>query len=86
MTQTVSDAQPWPMLQRFDYLIRKRELSNKEIDKLACDDKDRSVGENQHLHRSATLWALRQLTGKDAGPRSEDWSRELKAATPAKGP
>jgi hypothetical protein len=84
MTLPVSGAQPWLMLQRFDYLTRKRELSKKEIDKLALDDKDRSVGEN--LHRSATLWALRQLTGKDAGPRSEDWSRELQAATPNKRP
>ena len=79
ITQTVLNAQPWPERQRFDYLVRKRELSKKEIEEIGAADKERSVGEDHH--RAAAPWALRQLTGKDAGQRSEDWYRELRATS-----
>ena len=62
ITQTVLNAQPWPERQRFDYLVRKRELSKKEIEEIGAADKERSVGEDHH--RAAALWRYVNSRGR----------------------
>jgi hypothetical protein len=72
LLQPVPDPGKWPRLQRFDYLIRNRELSDDEV---AClPDVPGPAGKPaSYPQRDAVLWALRQLTGEDAGDNSEDW-------------
>jgi len=75
--QPVSGADPWPAMQRFDYLTRKREATKDEIKRLSSAKEDKAPP--AYLQRSAVLWALRELTGEDVGDRSEDWYRALAA-------
>lgn len=74
--QAVADAHPWPEMQRFDFLVRKRELTDKEVvafqEQLATND----PGRPSPYHRAA-LGALRELTGRDAAPTAEAWRRLL---------
>jgi hypothetical protein len=73
--QPVPDADPWPTMQRFDYLTRKRELTKEEVKSLPPPKDEKAPP--AYPQRLAVLWALRQLTGDDAGDRSEDWYRAL---------
>ena len=72
--QPVADAHPWPEMQRFDFLVRTRPLTEAEArayrEKL---DHPRQLSPYQR----ATLTALRELTGKDAEPTAEAWRRLL---------
>jgi hypothetical protein len=77
VTQVVSGAHPWPHLQRFDYLIRKRELSADEVKRLGPPGVDRAGKPASYPQRDAVLWALCELTGLDVGDRSEDWYQLL---------
>jgi hypothetical protein len=85
LLQPVSGAAPWPAVQRFDYLTRRRELTEKEVASLgAVKDGALGVGPAQkqsvpalYPQRQAVLWALRELTGEEAGDRTEDWYRAL---------
>jgi hypothetical protein len=73
--QPVDNADPWPALQRFDYLTRLRELGPDEP-----RDTTGAVAAGQargYPQRDAVLAALRGVTGKDAGGRREDWERVL---------
>jgi hypothetical protein len=76
--QYVADPGKWPNYQRFDYLIRKRELHPDEV---ACVEPvkpscwlEPSVSYPQ---REAVLWALRELTGANVGDRTGDWYQFL---------
>lgn len=61
-------------LQRFDYLVRTREATEKE--QLISYGEGTSPKEvPSYSQREAILFALRKLTGKDLGPRTEDWRR-----------
>jgi hypothetical protein len=75
--EAVTDANPWPEMQRFDFLVRTRSLTDdaaaESRTKLAAESTDRP----SPYHRSA-LAALRELTGKDAAPTAEAWRRLLK--------
>jgi HEAT repeat protein len=55
--------------QRFDYMIRTRRLSTTEAKLL----KDRLDDGTSYPQRDAVLFALRELTGKDAGTTTEAW-------------
>lgn len=79
----VEKAAPWPEMQRHDYFRRTRELTSEEVEaqlaKVLTSWAD-PLGWNEpafYPQREAVLFALRALTGKDAGPRSEDWRRLL---------
>jgi hypothetical protein len=72
----VSDAHPWPDMQRFDFLVRTRELSPAEA-KTYCEDQE--PGRLSPYHRSA-LYALRELTGRDTEPTAAAWRKLLKLA------
>jgi hypothetical protein len=55
--------------QRFDYVLRTRILSRKQFEVLEKMVADRP----SYPQRDAVLFALRELTGKDAGPTTEAW-------------
>ncbi len=78
--QPVANHDEWPKFQRFDYLIRTRELDFNEL-------KLRTIQEpSSYPQREAVLYALRQLTGKDAGDCAKDWRQALKGTGLAKSP
>jgi hypothetical protein len=54
---------------RFDFLVRTRPLTSQELRLL----KKQPELHPAHRQRETVLFALRQLTGQDAGPRSEEW-------------
>lgn len=74
--QAVGDASPWPEMQRFDFLVRTRELTEQEAatyrQKLTTGDS----GRLSPYHRAA-LAALRELTGRDTAPTPEAWRQLL---------
>jgi hypothetical protein len=71
----VSDAGEWPRVQRFDFMIRKRELTADEVAELKKSGPSKA---KTYPQRDAVLWTLRQLTGHDYGERSEDWYDNLR--------
>jgi hypothetical protein len=71
--QPVVRPEPWPASQRFDYLVRTRPAAVDELTALLA----RRDGYPQ---REAVLFALRELTGKDAGPTALDWQSVLASA------
>jgi HEAT repeat protein len=77
MFQAVADANPWPEMQRFDFLVRTRALTDKEADAYRERLTTNEPGVLSPYHRAA-LSALRELTGKDAAPTPEAWRQLLK--------
>jgi hypothetical protein len=72
----VANAQPWPELQRFDFLVRTREVSEREAQ--AYRDLLRPAkGGDLSPYQRAALASLRQLTGRDAEPTAAAWQRLL---------
>jgi hypothetical protein len=73
----VADAHPWPEMQRFDFLVRNRLLTATEAQAYepCCDAEE--PGRLSPYHRSA-LFALRELTGRDAEPTAAAWRKLLK--------
>jgi hypothetical protein len=53
---------------RFDYLVRTRICKRQEREELKG-----KPPQSTYPQREAVVWALRQLTGKDAGSMAEDW-------------
>ncbi len=72
----VEKASPEGKLQRFDFLVRQRALTE---DEEAAYRKSLAAGDSGKPapHRRAALDALRQLTGKDAPPNSSAWRETL---------
>jgi hypothetical protein len=74
--QPVADANPWPEMQRFDFLVRTRELTEAEVaayrEKFAKPEPGRPSP-----YQKAALAALRELTGKDTEPTAAGWRRLL---------
>ncbi len=75
--QAVADANPWPEMQRFDFLVRSRVLSDEEAAAYRAKLKPREPGEFSPYQRAA-LAALRDLTGRDTEPTPQAWRRLLK--------
>jgi hypothetical protein len=63
---TVEHPGPWPYYQRFDFCVRTRRLSQAEWAEMT-----RRPAANPQ--REAILFALRELTGLDAGGTSAAW-------------
>jgi hypothetical protein len=76
MFQAVEDANPWPEMQRFDFLVRTRELTEEEATAYREQVEKREPGQLSPYHRAA-LAALRELTGKDTEPTAAAWRRLL---------
>jgi len=75
--QPVADANPWPEMQRFDFLVRTRTLTEDEAKAYREKFDQREPGRPSPYQRVA-LAALREMTGKDAEPTPEAWRRLLK--------
>jgi hypothetical protein len=73
----VKEARPWPEMQRFDFVVRKRELSREEADDLRERLKARGPGAPES-YQAVVIRALRRLTGRDLGVRAEAWREVLK--------
>lgn len=70
----VADADPWPEMQRYDFLVRTREISDKEAqayEELLHPNRPEDVSP----YRRAALLALRQITGMDAEPTAKAWRK-----------
>jgi hypothetical protein len=78
LMQPVPEPNKWPTVQRFDYLVRTRELSPGEVSQLPPPKRRDAESDAPYPQREAVLWALKQLTGKDLGMRSENWQEYLK--------
>jgi hypothetical protein len=76
LMQPVENAHPWPGMQRFDFLVRSRELSDDEAEEFKRLLAKRKPGTLPPHHKAALL-ALRKLTGKDAPPTVKAWRRLL---------
>lgn len=76
----VSEAQPWPEQQRFDFMVRERKLTAAEAITYREQLTPKEAGVYSPYHRAA-LAALRDLTGKDAAPTAEAWRKLLALPT-----
>ena len=77
----VADANPWPEMQRFDFLVRSRVLTEEEAK--AYEDKLQAQEPGYVApHRRAALAALRELTGRDTEPTAQAWRRLLNLPAP----
>src|SRR5207237_3156084 len=59
LMQPVADALPWPEMQRFDFMVRTRVLTDEEKAAMPAPKEGLSP------YRRYTLAALRELTGRD---------------------
>ncbi len=86
MFQAVADANPWPEMQRFDFLVRTRQLTAEEAaayrEQFGSNDPTRPSA-----YQKAALAALREMTGRDTAPTAEAWRKllELPARPQGKG-
>jgi hypothetical protein len=83
----VKDHGAWPEQQRFDYLVRERELSREEVAKRALVDpvkaRKQAIPDRQiYPQREAVLYALRELTGADGGRSAANWRKILAQLPP----
>jgi hypothetical protein len=82
--QPVADANPWPEMQRFDFLVRRRTLTDEEATAFREKLTPREPGQFSPYRRAA-LVALRDLTGRDTEPTPEAWRRLLKLSAEPQG-
>lgn len=75
LVQPVADSGPWPQMQRFDYLVRKRWLTEQEA--AAYQAKLKPQSGKASPYQQAIVGALRELTGQDAEPTSAAWRQVL---------
>jgi HEAT repeat protein len=61
----------WPAVQRFDFFVRERLATPHDLQAALVRKKAGS-----HEHQESMFFALRELTGRDLGPKAADW-REL---------
>ncbi len=76
--QEVKDADPWPALQRFDFVVRQRGLTKDE----AADLKKRLEGREPGVlspYQRAAVTALREMTGRDFEAKADVWRKFLKS-------
>lgn len=71
----VADAHPWPEMQRFDFLVRTRAVTPDEAKAYRAPEEDATRPSPYHR---AALFALRELTGRDAEPSATAWREVLK--------
>ncbi len=72
LLEPVTDASPWPEMQRFDFLVRTRVLTDKEAKAFPKPKAD-----TLSPYQRYTLAALRELTGQDAAPTPQAWRKLL---------
>jgi hypothetical protein len=74
--QPVGDAAPWPEMQRFDFLVRSRAVTEEEAAAYREKLDQREPGRLTPYQRAAVT-ALRELTGKDTAPTADAWRQLL---------
>lgn len=72
LVQPVEKSGKWPGFQRYDYLLRTRKATAKEIVTLKAIQKENNLSA-LYPQRDAVLFALRELSGRDLGNKTEDW-------------
>jgi len=75
----VADAQPWPEMQRFDFLVRTRPITPTEVQAYESRRETDEPGRPSVYHRAA-LFALRELSGRDAEATPQAWRKVLNIA------
>ena len=70
----VADADPWPEMQRYDFLVRTREVTDEEV-RAYQQLLQPSRPEDMSPYRRAAVSALRGLTGLDAEPTATAWRK-----------
>jgi hypothetical protein len=73
----VEKHEPWPEVQRFDYLVRVRELSDEEQTKRGLKSRRCSHETTSYPQREAVLFTLRELHGKDVGDSTSAWKKAI---------
>jgi hypothetical protein len=73
MLISVAEVGPWPMYQRFDFVLRTRRATEEEI--AAARARNPVEPYPKYPQREAVLFALRELTGEDAGRNPDNWRR-----------
>lgn len=73
----VKDHGVWPSMQRFDYLVRQRELSDEEAE-VMLNLRRREGDRAGYPQRYAVLAALRGLTERDGGTSADEWRKRLR--------
>jgi HEAT repeats len=81
----VENPGPWPKQQRFDFLVRVRRLTDDEVKAWRGRDRDDSQSPGPPS-RQATLFALKRLTGLDAGFAAASWEEALASRPRPTGP
>jgi hypothetical protein len=74
LLQSVANAAPWPEMQRFDFFVRTRTVTNEEARAHRLKLSGRSGGV-PNPYRESAVAALRALTGRDTGPTAPAWRR-----------
>jgi hypothetical protein len=77
--QPVAEPNKWPEVQRYDYLVRLRELTEAEQAARAKAFAER----HSYPQRDAVLFALRELTGQDVGDDAQAWQDLAGSLTPS---
>jgi hypothetical protein len=67
----------WPASQRFDFVVRKRELTKEEAAELKKRVESKEAGVLTPYQKAAVK-ALREMTGRDFEPKAEAWRKFLK--------
>jgi hypothetical protein len=84
LIQPVENPGKWAGQQRYDYLLRERPATAAELKASHPGKKDPPKEESPEVksypQREAVLFALREITGMDAGERTEDWKKALAGA------
>jgi hypothetical protein len=71
---SVGEAEPWPEMQRFDFFVRERHLSDEEAKRYREKLSPKEDGEVTPYQKAA-LAALREMTGKEAAPNAAAWKK-----------
>ena len=74
--QAVEDSGKWPKMQRFDFLVRTRNLSADEIKQRELAQTP-AADDVPSAHHRAALYALSQLTWTYLGSKRDDWRQEV---------
>jgi HEAT repeats len=76
VVQPVPNSGKWPGNQRYDYVLRERPLTKPEQKAFQQLEKDQKLPK-AYPQRDAVLFALRQLTQRDAGDTYDEWRADL---------
>jgi hypothetical protein len=74
----VENAAPWPTMQRFDFVVQTREVSDEDVQAWHALANSRQRPGYVSEYQRAALYALRELTGLDTTPTADAWRELLK--------